>query len=135
MDIQSLGILSSIAAQGNANTIVDKGNNLSFSQIFSEIRGTNQISAKDMFSAAFPANDVSVKAGNCDIASKIWERKDFPVWQYFQDDVGADSLNNWKPTGAEPTGAESYIQQELKKNRFWGDGGNASREFTKENGS
>ena len=118
MDIQSLGILSSIAAQGNTNTIVNKGNNLTFPQIFSEIRGTNQISAKDMFSAAFPANDVSVKAGNCDIASEIWERKDFPVWQYFKDDVSADSLNNWKPTGAEPTGAESYIQQELKKIGF-----------------
>ena len=118
MDIQSLGLLSSIAAQGNINTIVDKGNCPSFSQIFSEIRESNQISAKDMFSNAFPTKDVSVKAGNCDIASKIWERKDFPVWQYFQDDVGADSLNNWKPTGAEPTGAESYIQQELKKIGF-----------------
>lgn len=118
MDIQSLGLLSSIAAQGNINTIVDKGNCPSFSQVFSEIRGTNQISAKDMFSAAFPANDVSVKAGNCDIANEIWERKDFPVWRYFQDDVSADSLNNWKPTGAEPTGAESYIQQELKKIGF-----------------
>ena len=86
MDIQSLGPLSSIAAQGNINTILDKGNCPSFSQVFLEIRGTNQISAKDMFSAAFPTNDVSVKAGNCDIASKIWERRDFPVWQYFQDD-------------------------------------------------
>ena len=118
MDIQSLGILSSITAQGNINTIVDKGNSLSFPQIFSEIRGTNQISANDMFSAAFPTNDVSVKVGNCDISSKIWERKDFPVWQYFQDNVIADSLNNWKPAGAEPTGAESYIQQELKKIGF-----------------
>ena len=118
MDIQSLGLLSSIAAQGNINTILDKGNCPSFSQVFLEIRGTNQISAKDMFSAAFPTNDVSVKAGNCDIASKIWERRDFPVWQYFQDDVSADSLNNWKPTGTEPTGAESYIQQELEKIGF-----------------
>lgn len=118
MDIQSFGILSRIATQGNTNTIVDKGNNLSFPQIFSEIRGINQISTKDMFSAAFPANDVSVKAGNCDIDSEIWERKDFPVWQYFQDDVSADSLNNWKPTGTEPTGAESCIQRELKKIGF-----------------
>jgi hypothetical protein len=70
MDIQSLGILSSIVAQGN--TIVDKRNNLSFSQIFTEIRGTNQISAKDMFSAVFPTNDVSVKAGNCDISSTVF---------------------------------------------------------------
>lgn len=118
MDIQALGILSSIAAQGNTNTIVDKGNNLSFSQIFSEIKGTNQISAKDMFSAAFPTNDVSVKARNCDISSEIWERKDFPIWQYFQDDVSTNSLNNWKLSGAQPTGAESYIQQELKKIGF-----------------
>ena len=118
MDIQSLGILNSIAAKVNINTKVDKGNNLSFPQIFSEIRGTNQISAKDMFSTAYPANDVNVKVGNCDIAGEIWERKDFPVWQYFQDDVSADSLNNWKPTEAGLTGAEFYIQQELKKIGF-----------------
>ena len=118
MDIQLLGILNNIAVQGNTNTIVDKENNLSFPQIYSEIRGANQKSAKAMFSAAFPTNDVSVKAGNCNIASEVWERKDFPVWQYFKDNVNADSLNNWKPTGAEPTGAESYIQQELKKIGF-----------------
>lgn len=118
MDIQSLGLLSRVAAQGNINTIVDKGNNLSFPQIFSEIRGTNQISTKYMFSAVFPTNNVSVKAGNCDISSEIWERKDFPVWQYFQNDVRVDSLNNWKPTGANSTGAESYIQQGLKKIGF-----------------
>lgn len=79
---------------------------------------TNQISAMDMFSAAFPANDVSIKVGDCNIANKVWARKDFPVWRYFQDDVSADALNNWKPTGAEPTGAESYIQQELSKISF-----------------
>lgn len=118
MNIQSLELLSSIAAQGNTNIILNKGNDLSFPQIFSEIRGTNQISTKDMFSSAFPANDVSVKVGNCDISSEVWERKDFPVWQYFQDNVSADSLNNWRPAGAEPTGAESYIQQELKKIGF-----------------
>lgn len=118
MDIQSLGILSSIAAKVNINTKVNKGNNLSFPQIFSETMGTNQISAKDMFSKAYPTNDVNVKVGNCDIANEIWERKDFPVWQYFQDDVSVSSLNNWKPTEAEPTGAESYIQQELKKIGF-----------------
>ena len=118
MDIQSLGILSSIAAKVNINTKMNKGNNLSFPQIFSETMRTNQISAKDMFSKAYPANDVNVKVGNCDIANEIWERKDFPVWQYFQDDVSVGSLNNWKPTEAEPTGAESYIQQELKKIGF-----------------
>ena len=118
MDIKSLGILSSSATQGNINTIVDKANSSSFSRIFSEVRETDQISAKTMFSSAFPVYDVSVKVGNCNIASDIWERKDFPVWQYFQDNVSADSLNNWKQTGAEPTGAEPYIQQELSKISF-----------------
>lgn len=118
MDIQLLGLMSSLAAQGNINSIVGKGNRPSFSQIFSAIRGTDQISVEDMFSAAFPANDVSIKVGNCDVADEIWERKDFPFWQYFRDDVSADSLNNWKPAGAAPTGAEPYIQRELSKVAF-----------------
>lgn len=118
MDIQSLRILGNIVRQGTINPIADKENNLSFPQIFSEIKGTNQISAKNMFSVAFPANDVSVKVGNCDVKREIWQRKDFPSWKYFQDDVDADSLNNWKPTGAEATGAEPYIQQELRKIGF-----------------
>ena len=73
-----------------------------------------------MFSNAFPANDVTVKAGNCKVSDGTWKRKDFPVWQYFQKNVSADGLNNWKPTGAEPTGAEPYIQQELSKIGFGG---------------
>jgi len=118
MDIQSLRILGNIVRQGSSNPIADKENNLSFPQIFSEVKETNQISAKNMFSVTFPANDVSVKVGNCDVKREIWQRKDFPSWKYFQDDADADSLNNWKPKGAEPTGAEPYIQQELRKIGF-----------------
>ena len=31
-----------------------------------------------MFSDAFPVNAVDVKAGNCTVSSKMWERMDFP---------------------------------------------------------
>ncbi|MCM1092027.1 MAG: hypothetical protein NC092_11225 [Butyrivibrio sp.] len=43
MDIQSLGLMSSIAAQGNINSIVDKGNRPSFAQFLAQIGGINQI--------------------------------------------------------------------------------------------
>ena len=66
----------------------------------------------------FPVNAVDVKAGNCNVSSKMWERMDFPVWQYFHKNVNADRLNDWKPTGVEPIGAEPYIQQELNKIGF-----------------
>ena len=118
MDIQSLNLLSNIPTQNSIDTIANQSDNLSFSQIFQQAREINQTSAKEPFSSVFPANNVSVKAGNCHVASEIWQRKDFPVWRYFQDDVGADSLNNWKPSGTEPTGAESYIQEELGKISF-----------------
>ena len=75
-------------------------------------------SVSQMFSSAFCGNDVSVKVGECNVSSKIWERRDFPSWKYFRDDVGADRLNNWKPTGAEPMGGEEDIQKELRKIDF-----------------
>lgn len=92
-------------------------NALLFSQIFSKISG-KEIVVNNMFSSVFPANDVEIKTGNCNVSNKVWERKDFPVWQYFHDNVSADSLNYWKPKGAEPTGAEPYIQKELGKIHF-----------------
>lgn len=117
MDVQVLGILNSISMKENSNQTRQAGDTISFSQILSEISG-NDISVKEMFSNAFPTNDVIVKAGNCKVSDEAWERNDFPVWKYFQKNVRADGLNNWKPTGAEPTGAEPYIQQELSKINF-----------------
>lgn len=118
MDVSSLGLLSNLITQSTINSFAGVGNSLSFPQVFSNAMGIGQISTNDLFSAIFPTNNVNVKVGNCNVSSKTWQRRDFPSWRYFQDNVSADSLNSWRPTGAEPTGAEDYIQRELRKVGF-----------------
>ncbi len=115
MGIHSIEALSNIALQNNTNTVKGRKNSLSFPEVFSAVRGANQKAEANAFSAAFPTNDVSVKVGNCEVDDKIWQRKDFPAWRYFQEDADADCLNHWKPRGKEATGKEAYIQKELKK--------------------
>lgn len=117
MNVQALGILNNIAIKENGSQTEKVNAPLSFSQVLSEVCG-NEVCVNDMFLKAFPANDVIVKAGNCKVSAEAWERNDFPVWKYFQKNVRADGLNNWKPIGAEPTEAEPYIQKELSKVGF-----------------
>lgn len=117
MNVQALGILNGISMKEKSNQTREVGDTKSFSQILSEVSGKD-ISVMEMFSNAFPTNDVTVKAGNCKVSDEAWERNDFPIWKYFQKNVSADGLNNWKPTGAEPTVAEHYIQKELSKIGF-----------------
>lgn len=118
MDIRILGLLNDIAAQNSINSYTGVGNSLSFPQVFSDVTGLSQMSVNDLFSAIFPTNNVNVKVGNCNVTDKTWQRRDFPSWRFFQDNVSADSLNSWRAAGAEPTGMEAYIQQELKKVGF-----------------
>ena len=118
MDIRILGLLNDIAAQNSINSYTGVGNSLSFPQVFSDVTGLSQMSVNDLFSALFPTNSVNVKVGNCNVTDKTWQRRDFPSWRYFQDNVSADSLNSWRASGAEPTGMEAYIQRELKKVGF-----------------
>ncbi len=115
MVIQSLETLGNLALQNRTNTVTGQKNSLSFSEIFSAVRGANKKAEINALSAAFPANDVSIKAGDCDVDSNIWQRKDFPAWRYFQEDATADCLNHWKPGGKGVAGKEAYIQSELKK--------------------
>lgn len=115
MVIQSLETLGNLALQNRTNTVTGQKNSLSFPEIFSAVRGANQKAEPNALSAAFPANDVSIKAGDCDVDSNIWQRKDFPAWRYFQEDATADCLNHWKPGGKGVAGKEAYIQSELKK--------------------
>lgn len=115
MVIQSLETLGNLALQNRTNTVTGQKNSLSFPEIFSAVRGANQKAEPNALSAAFPANDVSIKAGDCDVDSNIWQRKDFPAWRYFQEDATADCLNHWKPRGKGTTDKEAYIQSELKK--------------------
>ena len=118
MDFTSINEISKsyLGSFYSQNIMAGKTNPVSFQAVLDVNMGEQGL--EDIFSTTFPTNDVSVKVGNCDIASEIWKRQDFPVWRYFQDDVSADNLNNWKPTGAEPTEAEPYIQQELSKIDF-----------------
>lgn len=115
MGIQPLEALGNIVLQSGTNTVTGRKNSLSFPEVFSAVRGTNQKTEANAFSAAFPTNDVSIKAGNCEVDDWIWQRKDFPAWRYFQEDADADCLNHWKPRTKEATGKETYIQSELKK--------------------
>lgn len=115
MGIQSLEALGNIVLQSGTNTVTGRKNSLSFPEVFAAVRGTNQKAETNAFSAAFPTNDVSIKVGDCDVDDRIWQRKDFPAWQYFQEDADADCLNHWRPRTKEATGKEASIQSELKK--------------------
>lgn len=118
MDIRILGLLNDIAAQNSISSYTGGVSSLSFPQVFSDVTGISQMSVNDLFSALFPTNSVNVKVGNCSVTDKTWQRRDFPSWRFFQDNVSADSLNSWRAAGAEPTGMEAYIQRELKKVGF-----------------
>ena len=117
MDIGSLYnvLIGAIAKQANTGTDISRNisNNVSFGDILEAVSNKDAVSAQDMFSAAFSDYNVKVKSGDCNVSSSNWGRKDFPAWKFFQDDTSADCLNTWKPRGARPTGAESYIQKAL----------------------
>ena len=119
MDIGSLYnvLIGAMTKQTDASTRISRniGNQVSFGDILSAVRSQDTVSARDMFSVAFPDYVVDVKAGDCSVSSSNWERKDFPAWKFFQKDTSADCLNQWKPTGTRPTDAEAYIQSGLSK--------------------
>ncbi len=63
------------------------------------------------FEDAFSQYQVITHVGNVDVASSTWQRNDFPFWKYFQPNVSADALNDWKPTGANPPQTRSDLQR------------------------
>ena len=121
MDIGSLYnvLIGAMIKQTDANssTSINRniGCNVSFGDILAAVQNQDTVSAQDMFSAAFSDYNVKVKSGDCSVSSANWARKDFPAWKFFQDDTSADCLNQWKPRGAQPTGAEVSIQSALSK--------------------
>lgn len=121
MDIGSLYnvLIGAMIKQTSANTSEsinrNIGSNVSFGDILAAVQNKDTVSAQDMFSVAFSDYNVKVKSGDCSVSSSNWGRKDFPAWKFFQDDTDADCLNQWKPRGAQPTGAEASIQSALSK--------------------
>lgn len=65
------------------------------------------------FQEYFPGMQVSTKVGDCTVSSGIWCRTDFPFWEYFREGTSADALNNWQPSGPQPSMLDSKIQRNL----------------------
>lgn len=63
------------------------------------------------FEDAFPMYDVVTHVGNADISTGNWQRNDFPFWKYFQKNISADALNDWKPVGANPPQTRGDLQR------------------------
>lgn len=117
MDLGSINsvLLSKVMEHNIVNKERNIGDDISFSDVLTQVSNKVYESPQNMFSAAFPTYDVDVKVGNCDVSNQNWQRNDFPAWWYFNDNASVDSLNNWKPYGVQPTGGEAYIQKELQK--------------------
>ena len=62
------------------------------------------------FADAFPQYEVITHVGNPNVSSANWQRNDFPFWRYFQKNTGADALNDWKPSGANPPQTRADLQ-------------------------
>ncbi|WP_279053480.1 hypothetical protein [Eisenbergiella tayi] len=66
------------------------------------------MSFKDMWQSRFPGAYYHVMDGS-KISQGAWDRNDFPLDKFFQDDTDASAVN-WKPTGAEPEATSSQVQ-------------------------
>ncbi len=58
--------------------------------------------------------DVQIKAGDCNVSKKNWERNDFPFWKYFEEATTADCLNDWNAKGPDISECSSYSQNGAK---------------------
>lgn len=65
------------------------------------------------FQDYFPGMQVLTKTGDCTVSSGIWCRTDFPFWEYFREGTSADALNNWQPSGPQPSMLDPKIQRNL----------------------
>lgn len=61
----------------------------------------------------FPGMKVITKAGDCKVSSGIWCRTDFPFWEYFREGTSADALNDWQPSGPQPSMLDPEVQRNL----------------------
>ena len=122
MNINSLQDINSYLASQTINNAVNKnsynvtGNQdiPSFSQILSGVSG-KPTNVNDMFQSIFPNYSVQTKVGNCNVPWESWNRNDFPIWKYFQENTSAECLNNWRGVGPEPSQVDSKVQQGLSQ--------------------
>ena len=65
------------------------------------------------FEDAFPQYQVTTHIGNTYVSKANWQRNDFPFWNYFDKSASADCLNDWKPTGPNPSLSDANVQKGL----------------------
>lgn len=65
------------------------------------------------FSDVFSDYQLLTKVGNCHVTARNWQRNDFPFWEFFKEDTPADALNDWRPTGPEPSQLDPAIQKNM----------------------
>lgn len=65
------------------------------------------------FADCFPGMQVLTKTGDCTVSTGIWCRTDFPFWEYFREGTSADALNDWQPSGPQPSMLDPKIQRNL----------------------
>ena len=89
------GSFAEIAAAKVAEKVADKGY-------------AAGMSFKDMWQTRFPGAYYHIMDGN-KIPQSVWDRNDFPMEKFFQDDVD-ESVLNWEPAGAMPSATGSQVQ-------------------------
>lgn len=66
------------------------------------------------FEKYMPGVQVITKTGDCNVSSGVWGRTDFPFWEYFKEGTSADALNDWRPSGPEPSMLDVGVQRNLR---------------------
>ncbi|MCM1158846.1 MAG: hypothetical protein NC489_42740 [Ruminococcus flavefaciens] len=112
MDFGVTGKLWQYGINNRATTMAERDVDGSFAEIaaakVAEKESATGMSFKDMWQARFPgAYYHSVDAS--DIPQGVWDRNDFPMEKFFQDNVD-ESVLDWKPTGAMPSATNSQVQ-------------------------
>lgn len=92
--------------------VAEQNNNVGFNSILStkatEKDAKTEWSFKDMWQSRFPGAYYHTMDGTA-ISQGAWDRNDFPVEKFFQQDSDKSVLN-WRPAGTEPAATSSQVQ-------------------------
>lgn len=95
---------------------VDTGHEAkSLEELISEVGLDGKVEGHDEgFEKYMSGVQVTTKTGDCNVSSGVWGRTDFPFWEYFKEGTSADALNDWRPSGPEPSMLDAGVQRNLQ---------------------
>ncbi len=116
MDFGVTGKLWEYGINSRTSTIPEKNVGVGFAEIAAakaaeKVSGKANVtgtSFKEMWQTRFPGAYYHT-ADASHIPQGVWDRNDFPMEKFFQDDVD-ESVLNWSPTGAIPSATSSQVQ-------------------------